>query len=207
MTHKVRLIQTGLLGVALAWPASAGAGDKWWGCGCKSWFHIDNCATIPPGAQPAPVGTYVNQFIKVQDTNAEADDFVLYKHMWYMGGTTLGPLGRYQLDLISKRLGSTPFPVVIATSKNDELDEARRETVIRHLAMRGINDPSRVIVAFPVAEGLTGEEAVIIAARYLRGGHFGGFGGIGNAIPGVSGVPGYPSGLPGVFSGTFGGFR
>ena len=96
MTHRLRLIQAGLLGAALAFPAAATAGDKGGKCG-KGWLSVDNCATIPKGALPAPNGTYVNAFIKVQETNAEADDFVIYKHMWFRGGKELGPLGRYQL--------------------------------------------------------------------------------------------------------------
>src|SRR5260370_3298413 len=93
---------------------------------CHAGGHCtDNCANIPKGAQPAPNGTYVNKFIEVQSNLAEADDFVFYKHMWFMGGTTLGPLGRYQLDLMARRLPNEPFPVVIETSKNDAVDEAR----------------------------------------------------------------------------------
>src|SRR5262245_1682267 len=123
MTLRRRLFCGSLLAAGLVWPAAVRADGGWFGC-CKHWLHIDNCATIPPGALPAPLGTYVNAFINTQETNAEADDFVIYKNMWYRGGTALGPLGRYQLDLIARRLPTTPFPVVIATSKNDELDEA-----------------------------------------------------------------------------------
>jgi hypothetical protein len=162
---------------------------------------VDNCATIPRGALPAPPGTYVNRFIDVQDTLAETDDFVIYKHMWLRNGTTLGPLGRYQLDMIAKRLPTVPFPVVVATSKNDELDEARREYIVSMLSMRGLTDPTRVIVAYPVAEGLHGEEAERIYVGFLR------VGGYPGAIPGVTGVAGFGPGVPGVFSGTFGGFR
>jgi hypothetical protein len=202
MTLKQRLLHGWLLGASLAWPGTLLAGDK---C-CGSWLCVDNCATIPPGAQPALPGTYVNRFINTQDTLAETDDFVIYKHMWLKGGKTLGPLGRYQLDQIAKRLPGVPFPVVVATSKNDELDEARREHIIALLAMRGLTDPTRVIVAYPVAEGLYGEEAERIWQSYLRAGLYQS-GQYGGAIPGVTGVPGVAPGVPGLFSGTFGGFR
>ena len=122
-------------------------------------YKVDNCSQIPKGAQPAPIGTYLNRFIEIQDANAEADDFVIYKHMWFRGGKELGPLGKYQLDLIAKRLSSVPFPVVIATSKDESLDDARREAITSMLAARGFADATRVIVAYPTAEGLYGDEA------------------------------------------------
>lgn len=201
MTLKRLLLCGWLVGAGLAWNGAALADGK--GCGgwCGHWLCVDNCATIPPGALPAPLGTYVNAFIKVQESNAEADDFVIYKNMWYRGGKELGPFGKYQLDLIAKRLPTTPFPVVIATSKNDELDEARREVIVALLAMRGCTDPTRVIVAYPVAEGLYAEDADRVARVLFRVG-VQGFG----SISGVSGVPGFNPGVPGVFSGTFGGF-
>jgi hypothetical protein len=169
MTLKWSLIPGCLLGVSLALPAVALAdGDGY------KWYHINNCATIPKGAQPAPPGTYVNKFIEIQSGIAEADDFVLYKHMWYRAGTELGPLGRYQLDLISRRLANVPFPVVIETSKNDSLDEQRREIIVALLAARGFTDSSRVVVAFPTAEGLNGDEAPRIFIQLLFGGGGGG---------------------------------
>jgi hypothetical protein len=141
---------------------------------------IDNCAQIPRIAQPAPAGTYVNRWFFLQDQKAELDDFVIYQNMWHRGGTELGPMGRYYLDLIANRLPRTPFPIVIETSLDDRLDEARREVLITLLERRGLTDPTRVIVAYPIAEGLLGEEAPRIAAFYLLGGYgFGGYGGYG----------------------------
>src|SRR5947208_2438608 len=166
---KLRPFHGLLLGASLAFPGVAQAGGHWW---C-----IDNCANVPKGAQPAPAGTYINKIIQIQDSKAEMDDFVIYKHMWYMGGTQLGPLGRYQLDLIAKRLPTVPFPVVVATSKNDGLDESRREAIVAMLRTRGIDDPGRVVIAFPIAEGLYGEESYFIYNRLLFGGQYGtGFG-------------------------------
>src|SRR5215813_6013738 len=102
MTLKWTLIPGCLLGASLALPEAQAGGSS------NRWFNVYNCATIPKGAQPAPLGTYVNKFIEIQTGIAEADDFVLYKHMWYRAGTELGPLGRYQFDLISRRLATVP---------------------------------------------------------------------------------------------------
>jgi hypothetical protein len=167
------------------------------GKGWNSPLCIDNCAQIPRRAQPAPSGTYVNRWTFLQEQKAELDDFVFYQNMWYRGGTELGPMGRYYLDMVSNRLPRTPFPVVIETSRDDKLDEARREVIITLLERRGFKDPSRVIVAFPIAEGLQGQEAPRIATFYLLGGNaygggygangFGGFGGFGGATFGPLG--------------------
>jgi hypothetical protein len=167
---------------------------------------IDNCATIPPGAQPALCGTYVNQFIHIQETKAEMDDFVLYKHMWFRGGTELGPLGRYQIDMIVKRLPGVPFPVVIETSKNESLDNARRETIVTMLAARGLTDKSRIIVAYPQAEGLYGDEAPLIYNGLLRGAaNRGGAGGVGGGFGNFGGFGGLGGGGFGGLGGGFGG--
>ncbi len=196
MLMKFRWWQACLFGATLVFPGALQAGEP-----NGRWWRVDNCATIPKGAQPAPNGTYVNKFIEIQAGTAEADDFVLYKHMWFRGGKELGPLGRYQLDLITRRLPEVPFPVVIETSQSDTLDEQRREVVIALLAMRGLTDPSRVIVAYPIAEGLYGEESVFIYNQILFGGFgvggplagfgFGGFGGGGFGGGGFGGV-GFP---------------
>src|SRR5207244_5628350 len=124
---KQKCLCAWLLAAGLVLPGivrADGDGDDcstWTGKFRRAW-RLDRCANIPKGAQPAPAGTYLNKFVEIQTGLAEQDDFVLYKHMWYRGGTELGPLGRFQLDLIAKRLSTVPFPVVIATSKNDALD-------------------------------------------------------------------------------------
>jgi hypothetical protein len=158
-------------------------------------WYVDNCAQIPRRAQPAPPGTYTNRWAFLQAQKAELDDFVIYQNMWFRGGTELGPMGRYYLDLISNRMARHPMPIVIETSRDDKLDESRREVLITLLERRGLKDPTRVIVAFPIAEGLLGEEAQRIAAVYLSGGYGGGgYGGLG----GFGGFGG--------FGGGFGGF-
>jgi hypothetical protein len=156
-----------------------------------NWLCIDNCQVIPFGAQPAPPGTYVNRWADLQDTKAEMDDFVIYKNMWFRAGSELGPFGRYQLDLMTQRLARVPFPVVIETSLNDELDAARRDVIIALLRARGFIDPTRVIVAFPIAEGLYGDEAERIYNGYLRGSAFG----LGFGAPTGFGGPGFGGGF------------
>jgi hypothetical protein len=212
MTLKRILVPGCVLSASLALAATARAGDR-----NDRWYCVNNCANIPKGALPAPPGTYVNKFIEIQSGIAEADDFVLYKHMWFKAGTELGPLGRYQLDLISRRLARVPFPVVVETSMNDSLDQQRREIIVSLLAARGFTDPSRVVVAFPQAEGLYGDEAPRLYNRLLFGGPFGGgfgaggLGGFGGGLGGFGGIGGFGGGLGGFggiggFGGGLGGF-
>jgi hypothetical protein len=161
-------------------------------------WRIDNCLTIPRIAQPAPPGTYVNMWFGRQADAAEQDDFVIYRNMWYKGGTELGPMGRYYIDMITSRLAKVPFPVVIETSHDDRIDDARRAVVLSLLEKRGFTDPTRVIVAYSIAEGLYAEEAQRIASTYLNGGYggngtnfgYGGFGGLGGFGGGFGGFGG-----------------
>jgi hypothetical protein len=212
MTPPRKRLAGVLLGLnVLGWSSTASA-DDW-----RQNLKIDNCATIPAGAQPAPLGTYINRFIKAQAEKAELDDFVLYKHMWYRGGADLGPLGRYQLDLISSRLATQPFPVIIETSKNDKLDDQRRRVILAMLKLRGMDDPARVLVAYPIAGGLYGDEAPRVyngliglysfynnngsfnnnnafnGSTNFGGSNFGGFGGVG----GIGGIGGGIGGIGG----------
>ncbi len=84
-------------------------------------WYIDNCAQIPRRAQPAPSGTYTNRWAFLQDQKAELDDFVIYQNMWFRGGTELGPMGRYYLDLIANRIERRsplwPSPILWALPK------------------------------------------------------------------------------------------
>jgi hypothetical protein len=193
MAIKLRWIHSLVLGAGLASTSLLNAGER-----CLYPFRcIDNCSTIPPGAQPAPLGTYMNRIIHIQETKAEMDDFVIYKHMWYRAGKELGPYGKYVLDMIAHRLPSVPFPVVVETAKNEELDEARREIIINLLAQRGILDPSRVIVAFSQAEGLYGDEAPTLYQLMLAARFFGAFGGFGGGIGGF-GSFGFGGGFGGI---------
>jgi hypothetical protein len=141
------------------------------------WVHIDNAADIPKGAIPAPTGSYVNNIVNIQASKAEADDFVIYKHEWFMGGTELGDYGRYHMDLMIKRLPEVPFPIMVQASGDAAVNETRRQMVVYYLAMAGVPAPeSRVVIGFPEAEGLYGEEAERIYQQMIGGRQTGGFG-------------------------------
>ncbi len=143
----------------------------------SSWVNIDNAADIPKGAIPAPNGAYVNRFVELQAAKAEADDFVIYRHEWYMGGNELGPYGQYHLNLIIKRLPTVPFPVLIQAQFDPAANEARRQMIVYYLTAAGVPEAElRVIVGFPEAEGLYGEEAERIYNQMMGGRQTGGTG-------------------------------
>ena len=184
------------------------------GCSYDNCLCVDNCSSIPKGAIPDPVGTKLNWAIEAQAANAAEDDFTIYKYEWCAGGTELGPYGKYHLGDVIKRLPNVPFPVVIQPTGQPDLDEARRQGLVVVLNMKGIADAeNRVIIAFPKAEALYGEEARRVYYRMLNpqdpsqsgyGGYgFGGaYGGMGGSYGGYGGAYGGYGGA----SGGFGGF-
>ena len=128
------------------------------GCCCD--VDVDRFAGIPCGAIPEPPHITGRRHFETQAAKAEADDFVFYRHEFYLDGKDLGPYGQYHLRLISSRLHQVPFPVLVQAVPDPRLNEQRRQTLIAGLKRAGFDDADqRVIVGFPEAEGLGGEEA------------------------------------------------
>jgi hypothetical protein len=190
------------MGMGLSVPAVLG--------GCCALPAVDRCANIPKGAIPQPRGAHVQAFMDVQAGKAEADDFVIYKHEWCEDGKVLGPYGNYHLGQIIRRLPTVPFPVLIQVGPDDKLNEVRRQLIVSQLAAAGIHDPEqRVIVGFPAAEGVYGDEAEIIyyrmiQDRYRSGSGYGGYGGFGRGF-GYGGFGGF-GGFGGYGGFGYGGF-
>src|SRR5262249_14760298 len=126
-----------------------GCRRRWWrwgsllpgllaGCCTDRWVSRP-CETIPQGAIPQPLGVKGHRLQERPASEAEDDDFVIYKHEWYKGGRALGPYGTYHLGEIIKRLPVTPFPVLLEVATDDpELNEARRALVVSRLTLAGI---------------------------------------------------------------------
>jgi hypothetical protein len=163
---------------------------------CKKPGWFGKCQTIPKGAIPQPYGWFVHGWENAQCAKAEADDFVIYKHEWFKGGTELGPYGTYHIQQILKRLPGVPFPVLIQFQTQDPAkNEMRRMVIVNYLAQAGVPDPdTRVVLGYPEAEGLYGDEATRIYQQMISqhnllnqfGGLGGGFGGL-NFAPGLGG--------------------
>ena len=145
---------------------------------------------VPP--PPMPNGTLSSQIWRMQENNAEASDFVVHEHEFYLGGTRMNYAGEDHVKQIAARLlAGQQFPVIIERSRhsvrptdeyrypvhlNPALDMARREVIVQALLAMGLPDAEqRVVVAPALTPGYTGNEA---QAAYLRGlqGNFGGGG-------------------------------
>jgi hypothetical protein len=132
---------------------------------------------------PAHAGASVNQAADIQAQNAAADDFVIYMSEWLNDSPVLGPFGKRHLERIAKCLPGEPHPVIIEPTGNADVDRARREAIVTVLVMRNIPDADRrVVIDYPKAEGLFGDEAEkayegLINPQGAGRGGAGGFGG------------------------------
>jgi hypothetical protein len=148
--------------------------------GCKNpCGHV--CNEHPPGAMPAPLGTMACQWQQAQMERAELDDFVFYSYEWLDAAPALSQYGRDHLDKMHERILMSPYPVIVARTDDERLDEARRQALVATLAARGIEDAAeRVVVGRPKAEGLLGVDVPRVSAGFSGargGGQQGGFGG------------------------------
>ena len=170
------------------------------GCNAPDYTRMNKCANVTPGSEPNPVGSFVRQHQLVQQNKAEADDFVVYLHEWYMGREALGPYGEYHIAQMAQRLSHTPFPVLVEVSHDPALNEHRRRVVIEKLANCGATDAAnRVVLGRPEAEGIYGVEGFRVYEGILSGGgnQNGGIGGGGGAGYGGGNGGGFLGGFPG----------
>ena len=172
--------------------------------GCQK-IHLKRALYQPP-APPAPLGSTIDQINQIQETNAEASDFVVYQHEFDLGTRKLNMAGKDHVKEIAQRmLSGQSFPVIIersmtsvrpgdkhkyAVHPNPALDMQRRDVIVRSLTAMGVLDAEeRVVVAPALTPGYTGPEA---ERAYERGmsdysdgygsfgfGSFNGFGGYG----------------------------
>jgi hypothetical protein len=174
-----------------------------------------------PADLAAPTGTYVRGFQEIQTNKAASTAYVFFLDEWYMGGPLLGPHGIRHLLAVAERLPNTALQVQIQPGPDPIMNESRRLTLIKALLEKGIMDAeARVVLAFPQAEWLDGEEADRIYREMLSphqnqwggayggygGGFGGGYGGYGGGFGGYGGgLGGYGGGLGG-YGGGYGGY-
>jgi hypothetical protein len=203
-----------MLALALLSALAFSTGCRW----CDRLCGHDPCATIPKGAIPQPNGTYACQWQNAQIDRAQAGKFVIQKYEWYKGGETLGPDGKRHVATIAKQLPHVPYPVVVATSDDEDVDNTRREFIVQRLSEAGVEDAEeRVVLAVPEGEGLYGLEAQRFGTArqmgimgfgnsmggggMMGGGGFGGAGGFGGG-----GFGGMGGGMMGGMGGGMGMF-
>ena len=180
--------------LALICLAATGCAD----CCCRGHGDgvFDGDASGAAHDRPFPLGQVTDSHWETMQTNAEAADFIFYDHEFrydtrtHVDTAELAPGGKKKLMQVALRLEHVPFPVVIEESQHGgrpELDEARRQTVIRELNRLGVTGADgRVVVASAFAEGFTGVEGEnaylnVLGWNWGRGGgfgrRFGGYGG------------------------------
>ncbi len=144
------------------------------GC-CKS-----KCAYMQP-TDPVPQGTYSDQVWMLQETNAEASDFVIHEHEFDGNTSRLNSLGESHVRQVAARMDENCFPVIVeqsSMSKRDgdqhgfpvhgdvTLDQRRREVIVHTLIELGAKDvENKVVVAPALTPGYQLQEA---QAAYLR---------------------------------------
>jgi hypothetical protein len=144
--------------------------------------------------RPFPLGQVSDSHWEIQQTNAEAADFIFYDHEFKGNTAELSPGAKKHLMQVALRLEHVPFPVVIEespgshspteTARRQALDMARRQTIVEQLARLGAgNIEERVIVANAFPEGYTGIESEGSYYNVIGSGFGGGagrrFGGMG----------------------------
>jgi len=128
-----------------------------------------DCADIPPGAIPQPLGTYSCQWQNAQTGRAERDDFVIFRYEWKGRTWRLTEGGRRHVVALSKRLPEVAAPVVLEPTGNAELDEERRQVVAGLLASYGYEQAAeQVVLGHSLGEGLYGQEAQPITRNLFR---------------------------------------
>lgn len=149
-----------------------------------------------------PAGYSLRQWNSAQVARGEMQKLFILPHEWYLGGTSLGPAGRRHLDRLVRVLLDGSGSIYLEPSGDVKLDQARFHAIVGDLKRYGISDPARrVALAYPLGEGIYGEDAVIayprlfIQSRGLGGGiGGGGIGGLG-MFGGFGGMNGYGGNL------------
>lgn len=132
-----------------------------------------------------PLGSTVQAWYQVMQTNAEASDFIVHLHDFEGQTAKLTPDGRDHVWEIAARMRSAPFPVIVERSENNsdpELDSLRRQLVACVLSNFGNPDADqRTIVAPSYGPGYNAMQAEPTYYQYLQSGNFGGgYGTFGN---------------------------
>jgi hypothetical protein len=179
-------------------------------CSCGSrhgvsrwWWHKTQCKRklqehalgYPEEFNEWPLGKAAYDHARTQVANGAAARMVFYDYDFRAGSSELNLRGQDKLQEVGAQLPTNFFPVIIErTPLSPGLDQARQASVLAALAAGPFPvPPQRVIVGRPVANGLRGDEPLLIHANQLgltaAGGGFGGspVGGVGLDAAGLSG--------------------
>jgi hypothetical protein len=124
--------------------------------------HLQDCFLGYPGEFSAPpLGQFLYQHGTTEVANGTAARMTLYHYDFVEGRNALNQRGKDQLAKIAALLPHNFFPVVVErTPEAPALAEARRLLVLNELGRSSFPiPPERVMVAVPMANGISGVEA------------------------------------------------
>lgn len=118
---------------------------------------------------PRPLGAALADHNLAMVANGAAARLTLYDYDFVQGSSELSPRGIEQLIRLAPQLQASPYPLIIErTPANPALAQARREAVAIRLAGGPCPiPPDRVLVGAPIANGLSGTNAQVIAGNSL----------------------------------------
>lgn len=151
-------------------------------CGtCGWWGHQSRSYAIP---ETLPLGSTIRAHYHTMEANAEAADFIIYRHEFVGSTAELTPAGKDHIVEVAARMRSAPFPVLIERTENNsdpELDSHRRRLVVQILADFGSPEADqRTIVSPAYGKGFNSRESEFDYYRHIFSRGFNNFGFFGN---------------------------
>lgn len=218
LLRNISLLSIAILGL-VGCQTTGNCGPQCGGTDCQTSAGCIGGGYDPSCVMPRPLGTSVRMHNEMQRQGGARSAFVINQHEWFQGGETLGPGGRRHVAEIAQRMQTEQQQVVIEPAEPDlkvypnmqfavqqaqATDQNRRMAVIQQLAASGaVGADSRVVIAYPQAEGLRGDQSSRIFRQLnnnnngggglggggggLGGGGGGGFGGGGGGLGGGGG--------------------
>jgi len=118
---------------------------------------------------PRPLGAAMYDHALIMTANGVAARLTLYDYDFIQGSSELSPRGAEQLSKLVPQLLASPYPLIVERTPADpRLAASRRELVATRLAQGPCPiPPDRVLVGVPIANGLSGVDAQVIAGNAL----------------------------------------
>ena len=137
-------------------------------CGERQFIWDDHCADIPKGAIPAEVGSFSCAWQSAHVQAAEKKQLTVYQSDWVGDTAQLSELGSRQVRRMSQLLMTHPHEILVEPNGRADIDQKRRETLVKEFTQLGVELPDESIVfAAPNYRGLHGVESRAIKNSIL----------------------------------------
>ena len=124
----------------------------------------------PEEFKPRPLGASLYDHGRVMVANGAAARMTLYRYDFVEGSAKLSPRGLDQVAKLGPQLAVSPYPLLVERTPEDPSLAARRRYEVL-AALAGGPCPAtsdRVLVGVPIANGLSGPDAQVIAGNALN---------------------------------------